>query len=36
MEPHLVVVGFHAAIDLLAIGEFFAGWLMYDLEEDDW
>ncbi len=36
VEPHLVLVGFHAAIDLLAIGDFFAGWLMYDLEEDDW
>ena len=36
VEPHLVLIGFHAAIDLLAIGDFFAGWLMYDLEEDDW
>jgi hypothetical protein len=36
LEPHLVFIGAHAAIDLWAIGDFFAGWLMYDPEEDDW
>ncbi len=36
LEPHLAIIGAHGAIDLWAIADFFAGWLMIDLEEDDW
>ncbi len=36
VEPHLGIIGAHGAIDLWAIADFFAGWLMIDLEEDDW
>ena len=36
LEPHLAIIGAHAAIDLWAIADFFAGLLTIDLEEDDW
>jgi hypothetical protein len=36
LDAHLAVIGGHMAIDLLAIADFFAGWLTYDLEDDDW
>jgi hypothetical protein len=36
IEPHLVIVGAHGAIDLWAIADFFAGILTIDPEEDDW
>jgi hypothetical protein len=36
IEPHLALVGAHGAIDLWAIADFFAGFVMIDPEEDDW
>jgi hypothetical protein len=36
LEPHLGIIGAHAAIDLFAIADFFAGIVGIDLEGDDW